>query len=187
MQLILLAVLVLVLQCIIIAKNELALEKFGDFMGRFVLAFALLFLIELGVIIKVGSAIGAFATITVLFAFMVIGAMLVKARFKMALLELQNNPNPSLQILWTPIAGFFFIFPGFISDIVALLLLLPPVQRMVMDLLNKKLHAHSMKSAGFSYSSSKTRSGSSESASSSGGRTIDATCTEIQDEEIDHK
>ncbi len=156
-------------------------------MGRFVLAFALLFLIELGVIIKVGSAIGAFATITVLFAFMVLGAMLVKARFKLALLELQNNPNPSLQILWTPIAGFFFIFPGFISDIIAVLLLMPPVQRMVMDFLNKKLQNRAMKSTGFSYSSSKTRTESSESNSSSGGRTIDATCTEIHDEEIDHK
>ncbi len=156
-------------------------------MGRFVLAFALLFLIELGVIIKVGSAIGAFATITVLFAFMVIGAMLVKARFKMALLELQNNPNPSLQILWTPIAGFFFIFPGFISDIIAILLLLPPVQKMVMEFLNKRLQAHAMKSSGFSYSSSRTRANDSESADSSGGRTIDATCTEIHDEEIDQK
>ena len=158
-------------------------------MGRFVLVFALLFLIELGVIIKVGTAIGAFATITVLFAFMVIGAMLVKARFKMALLELQNNPNPSLQILWTPIAGFFFIFPGFISDVIAVLLLLPPVQRLVMDFIDNRIRARKMKAGGFSYSShsSNTQANSSDSANSSGGRTIDATCTEIHDEENDSK
>ena len=159
-------------------------------MGRFVLVFALLFLIELGVIIKVGSAIGAFATITVLFAFMVIGAMLVKARFKKALLELQNNPNPSLKMLWTPIAGFFFIFPGFISDVIAVLLLLPPVQTMVMAFINNRVRAHSMKtSGGFSYTShsSNTQANSSNSANSSGGRTIDATCTEIHDEENEHK
>ena len=106
-------------------------------MGRFLLALVVLFVLELIVIIKVGSHIGAFATLTVLFCFMVLGAVLVKLRFRQALLELQNNQIPSMHILWLPLSGFFFIFPGFISDIFAVMLLLPPVQKFLAAFIKK--------------------------------------------------
>ena len=153
-------------------------------MGRFLLALVVLFVLELIVIIKVGSHIGAFATLTVLFCFMVLGAVLVKLRFRQALLELQNNQIPSMHILWLPLSGFFFIFPGFISDIFAVMLLLPPVQKFLAAFIKKYFRITGMSATrgGFSYEAhTKTH----------GGRTIDATYVEVPEEEnnpqIEHK
>lgn len=151
-------------------------------MGRFIAAFAVLFVLELAVIIKVGSHLGALATLTALFAFMVLGAVLVKLRIKQALLELQNNQQPSLHIMWLPISGFFFIFPGFISDLIAVLLLFPKVQRFIERKIKKRM--------GGGFFSQQSASGSAfhsefYSSSSSGGRTIEGSCTEVHDESND--
>ncbi|MCI6796310.1 MAG: FxsA family protein [Succinatimonas sp.] len=145
-------------------------------MGRFIAAFAVLFVLELAVIIKVGTHLGALATLTALFAFMVLGAVLVKLRFKQALLELQNNQQPSLHIMWLPISGFFFIFPGFLSDLIAVLLLFPKIQRFIEEQIKKRTG-----SGQFSQQSS--FHASFHSNSSSTGRTIEGSCTEVRDED----
>lgn len=145
-------------------------------MGRFIAAFAVLFVLELAVIIKVGTHLGALATLTALFAFMVLGAVLVKLRFKQALLELQNNQQPSLHIMWLPISGFFFIFPGFLSDLIAVLLLFPKIQRFIEEQIKKRTG-----SGQFSQQSS--FHASFHSTSSSTGRTIEGSCTEVRDED----
>lgn len=151
-------------------------ERKEKFMGRFVAAFAVLFVLELAVIIKVGSHLGALATLTALFAFMVLGAVLVKLRFKQALLELQNNQQPSLHIMWLPISGFFFIFPGFISDLIAVLLLFPKIQRFIEEKIKKRAGSGQ-------FSEQSSFHASFHSNSSSTGRTIEGSCTEVRDED----
>lgn len=100
-------------------------------MGRIVLGLLVLFVLELVVLIKIGSAIGALTCISLMFLAMVVGAALVKFRAKALMEEVGKSHNVNIQLLWLPLAGFFFIFPGFISDIIAVLLLLPPVENLI--------------------------------------------------------
>ncbi len=91
-------------------------------MTRIILFLFIFFLIEVAVIIRVGSAIGAFAAITWLFLDLFIGA----AIFKLSLRRLtgRQGDGPG-NLLTLPVAGFLFFFPGFISDALALLFLIP--------------------------------------------------------------
>ncbi len=143
-------------------------------MRQLILALFILFVVELVVIIEVGSHIGALYTVTALFVFMLLGVALVKARFRAAFIEMQDNPRPSLHILWIPLAGFFMLIPGFVSDAIGLLLLIPAVQhfleRRITDAIN---HG---KTFWFYGQSGHTRDN---------GRIIDAEYTEIHEERSD--
>ena len=46
---------------------------------------------------------------------------------------MQQMQRIDISIIWLPLAGFLFIFPGFISDVLALILLVPPVHSFVGD------------------------------------------------------
>jgi UPF0716 protein FxsA len=100
-------------------------------MKNIFLALFVLFILELIVLIQVGSALGALTTITIMFVAMVIGSFLVKMRFAQIVNQIREQQRLDLSIFWIPLAGFLFIFPGFISDILALLLLLPPLQNFI--------------------------------------------------------
>lgn len=152
-------------------------------MGRFILFFLILFVLELFVIIQVGSALGALTALTMLFVSMILGAFIVKLRFRQALLELQNNGRPSLHILWLPMAGFFFLFPGFISDLIAVLLLLPPVQHALESFMRTRVRGFTFTQGGFTASSSNSANGENY----SGGRTFEGSFTEVTDEALEHK
>jgi UPF0716 protein FxsA len=103
---------------------------------------ALLFLvvpfIELYVLIQVGHAIGAPETILLLIAVSMVGAWLVK-REGLATLErvrrrVDAGEVPGRELvdgLLVLLAGVLLITPGFLSDVVGILLLLPPVRAVV--------------------------------------------------------
>lgn len=83
-------------------------------------------MLELVSIIKVGAAIGAFNAILWLIADVVLGIWLVKNSFRSLIGNLALNPlsfSKSKNSLFV-IAGLFFAFPGFITDIIALTLAL---------------------------------------------------------------
>lgn len=95
-------------------------------------------LLELYVIIEVGGAIGVPATIALLFADSVLGAMLLRSqgravwqRFNNALAE---NRMPAREVFdgaMVIVGGTLLLTPGFITDVVGLLLLLPPTRHVV--------------------------------------------------------
>ncbi|MGN1281555.1 MAG: FxsA family protein [Succinivibrio sp.] len=95
-------------------------------MQKFVFSVFLFFVLELATIIQVGTVIGALNTILLLLVFFAIGCSLLRRRFSMIL----RGELPGDGLLFVPVAGILFIFPGFISDVMALLLLLPPVQKL---------------------------------------------------------
>lgn len=100
---------------------------------------ALLFLVvpfvELFLIIRVGEAIGAGATVGILVLISVVGAWLVKreglgvlrrARARMRMGEVPGNElTDGVSILF---AGALLLTPGFITDVLGILLLVPPVR-----------------------------------------------------------
>jgi UPF0716 protein FxsA len=103
-------------------------------------------LVELYVILKVGDAIGAVPTILLLAADSVLGSLLLRAqgrsvwrRFNEALATGRMPHREVLDGVLVIFGGAFLITPGFITDIVGLLLLLPPTRAVVRRLLVRRL------------------------------------------------
>jgi UPF0716 protein FxsA len=93
---------------------------------------------ELYVIIQVGQAIGALPTIAILLADSIIGSMLLRAqgrsawrRFNEALAAGRVPAREVLDGVLVIFGGAFLITPGFLTDIVGLILLLPPTRAVI--------------------------------------------------------
>jgi UPF0716 protein FxsA len=94
--------------------------------------------IELTVLIVVGHAIGVLATIALLILASLVGAALLRregARTLNAFVEALRTRRPPHQELLDGMliatAGVLIVLPGFVSDILGLLLLLPPTRAVV--------------------------------------------------------
>ena len=100
-----------------------------------VLIFIVVPLAELYVIIQVGQEIGALPTIAILVADSVIGSMLLRSqgraawqRFNAALAAGRPPAREVLDGVLVIFGGAFLITPGFLTDVIGLLLLLPPTR-----------------------------------------------------------
>jgi UPF0716 protein FxsA len=114
------------------------------------LALLVLFIVvplaELYVILKVGDAIGAIWTILLLAADSVLGSLLLRAqgrsvwrRFNAALAEGKMPHREVIDGVLVVFGGAFLITPGFITDVVGLVLLIPPTRSLVRRLLVSRL------------------------------------------------
>jgi UPF0716 protein FxsA len=95
-------------------------------------------IIELTVLIAVGHAIGVLATIGLLILTSLVGAVLLRregTRTLSAFVEALRSRRPPHRELLDGIlitaAGVLIILPGFVSDVLGLLLLLPPTRALV--------------------------------------------------------
>ncbi len=113
---------------------------------------ALLFLVvpiaELYVIVQVAHGIGALDTILLLIAISVAGAWLTKAAGMGVLKRLQRTVRdgrvPSAELVdggLVLFAGALMITPGFLSDCLAILLLLPPSRALVRRAVLRRIRA----------------------------------------------
>jgi UPF0716 protein FxsA len=103
-------------------------------------------LVELYVILKVGDAIGAVWTILLLAADSVLGSLLLRAqgrsvwrRFNNALAEGKMPHREVIDGVLVIFGGAFLITPGFVTDIVGLLLLLPPTRSLIRSAVVRRL------------------------------------------------
>jgi UPF0716 protein FxsA len=108
--------------------------------------FILVPLAELYVILKVGEAIGALWTILLLAADSVLGSLLLRAqgrsvwrRFNAALADGKMPHREVLDGVLVIFGGAFLVTPGFITDVVGLLLLVPPTRAVIRRLLVRRL------------------------------------------------
>lgn len=92
-------------------------------------------LAELYVLIQVGQAIGALPTIALLLADSVLGTVLVRSqgrqtwrRFNDALAAGRPPAKEVLDGAFVIFGGAFLITPGFLTDIIGIVLLLPPTR-----------------------------------------------------------
>ena len=104
-------------------------------MGLIVIALLLVPLAEIFVIIKVGGLIGAIPTITLLLAFSIAGGWLVSRegrnaweRFTETLAAGRVPARETADGALIVLAGALLVAPGFLTDLVGLFLLLPPVR-----------------------------------------------------------
>jgi UPF0716 protein FxsA len=103
-------------------------------------------LAELYVILKVGDAIGAVWTILLLAADSVLGSLLLRAqgrsvwrRFNAALGDGKMPHREVIDGVLVIFGGAFLITPGFITDVVGLVLLVPPTRAVIRRLLVSRL------------------------------------------------
>ncbi|MFZ0121519.1 MAG: FxsA family protein [Pseudonocardiaceae bacterium] len=95
-------------------------------------------IVELTVLIAVGHAIGVLATIGLLILTSLVGAVLLRSEGARALgavveaLRARRPPHRELlDGMLITAAGVLIIVPGFVSDLLGLLLLLPPIRSLV--------------------------------------------------------
>ena len=124
---------------------------------RILLLLFLLFpLAELALLIKVGSSLGVLPTILLLIISGMAGILLMRlagfatawrARERLARGELPEREM--LQGLMMAVAGGLLFLPGFISDIVALLLLFPPSRKFFLGFVGRRFEAQANRRRAF--------------------------------------
>jgi UPF0716 protein FxsA len=112
-------------------------------------------LAELYVILKVGDAIGALWTIALLAADSVLGSVLLRAqgrsvwrRFNETMAAGRVPHRELIDGVLVIFGGAFLITPGFLTDIVGLLLLLPPTRSVIRRILARRLGRRVVSSRG---------------------------------------
>ena len=112
--------------------------------------------IEIYTLIVVGGSIGALNAVLLILLTGLIGAYLLRNKGIKTLLDIKSNKKafePSadnfLKTLFTPIGGFLLLVPGFITDFMGILILLPLTRIFILGLffsylgsLNQKVNAN---------------------------------------------
>lgn len=111
-------------------------------MALLVILFIVVPLVELYVIIKIGSLIGVVPTLALLLADALLGSLLLRhqgrgawRRFNAALAERRFPGREVADGLLIAVGGTLLLTPGFITDIFGLVLLIPPTRAIVRRLL----------------------------------------------------
>jgi UPF0716 protein FxsA len=115
-----------------------------------VLLFIAVPIAELAVIIQVGQAIGVWWTIALLLADSILGSWLMRHQGRSAWrrfnVVVQEGRVPAREVLDGALVifgGALLLTPGFITDILGLILLIPPTRALVRGILARRL-AHRM-------------------------------------------
>jgi len=114
-------------------------------MALLVLLFLVVPIVELYVIIQVGQEIGALNTIGLLLVISVVGAWLAKREGTGVWRRLNQQVNagkvPGAELLdafLILLAGALLLTPGFLTDILAIVLLIPPTRALVRRVLRRR-------------------------------------------------
>lgn len=104
----------------------------------FALSFLILPLVEIALFIVVGRAIGVLPTLGLVLAAAVLGGLLLRAQGLGVINRMRNNVSagtiPGRQVfdaMLIGLAAILLVLPGFLSDIAALALLVPPVREAI--------------------------------------------------------
>jgi len=111
-------------------------------MGILVAIFIVVPIVEIYVIIQIGSLIGVWPTVTLLIADALLGSLLLRhqgrgawRRFNEALAERRFPGREVADGLLIAIGGTLLLTPGFVTDIFGAILLIPPTRALVRRLL----------------------------------------------------
>ena len=125
-------------------------------MGVFALLFLVVPLVELYVIIQVGQAIGALNTIGLLLLDSIVGGWLMKREGLSVFRRIQEQLNRGVVPGTAIVDGFLILFggalmltPGFLTDLLGISLLLPPVRAVVRRVLARRFTIVAANRGGF--------------------------------------
>ena len=110
---------------------------------RYFFLFLIIFpFIEIYTLIVIGGSIGAFNTMLWIFFSGIMGLYLLRNQGLKTLLDIQSKKSvfePTadnfLKTIFTPIGGFFLLIPGFITDVIGIMVLLPITRIFILGLL----------------------------------------------------
>ena len=110
---------------------------------RYFFLFLIIFpFIEIYTLIVIGGSIGAFNAMLWIFFSGIMGLYLLRNQGLKTLLDIQSKKyvfEPTadnfLKTIFTPIGGFFLLIPGFVTDVIGILILLPITRIFILGLL----------------------------------------------------
>ena len=118
-------------------------------MNSIILTIIIVPIIEIYLFIKIGSEIGAFTTIFLIFATAVIGIYYAKYEgintLRSGFQQLSKNETPAYEVISgaaIAFAALLLIIPGFATDILGFLLIFPITRRFFFNNLSKKFKSN---------------------------------------------
>ena len=125
-------------------------------MNTALLAIILIPILEIYLFIKIGSQIGAFNTISLIFITAIVG--IIYARFeglntlKSGLTQLVTNKLPAYEIISgaaIAFAALLLIIPGFATDLIGFLIIFPLTRKLIFGSLSKKFEKKDLRKKDF--------------------------------------
>jgi len=125
-------------------------------MSPILLSIILIPVIEIYLFIKIGSQIGAFNTISLIFITAIVGIYYAKYEglntFKSGFAQLLKNEMPAYELISgaaIAFAALLLIIPGFATDFVGFLLIIPFTRRVLLNQFSKKISKKNVKKNNF--------------------------------------
>ena len=114
-------------------------------MNTILLAIILVPAIEIYLLIKIGSQIGAITTISLIFTTAIVGIYYAKYEglntLKSGFLQLSKNQSPTYEVISgaaIAFAALLLIIPGFATDLIGFLLIFPFTRKIIFQRFSKK-------------------------------------------------
>jgi len=114
-------------------------------MNSILITLILVPIIEIYLLIKIGSQIGAITTILLIFTTAIVGVYYAKYEgintLKSGFLQLSKNQSPSYEVVSgaaIAFAALLLIIPGFVTDIVGFFLIFPISRKFIFEKLSNK-------------------------------------------------
>ena len=125
-------------------------------MNTVLLAVILIPIVEIYLFIKIGSQIGAFTTIFLVFFTAVVGVYYARYEgintLKSGMTQIIKNQIPAHELISGAAIAFaavLLIIPGFATDLIGFLLIIPITRRLILGKLNKKFENKETKKSNF--------------------------------------
>ena len=114
-------------------------------MNSFILLILLIPIVEIYLFIKIGSQIGAFNTISLIFITAIVGLYYAKYEglntLRSAINQIVKNEDPIYEIISgaaLAFAAILMILPGFLTDVIGLLIIFPWTRKILLRNIPKK-------------------------------------------------
>ena len=125
-------------------------------MNTVLLAVILIPIVEIYLFIKIGSQIGAFSTIFMVFFTAVVGVYYAKYEgintLRSGMMQIFKNQIPAHELISgaaIAFAAILLIIPGFATDLIGFLLIIPITRKLILGRLNKKFENKETKKSNF--------------------------------------
>ena len=125
-------------------------------MSSIILALILIPVIEIYLLIKIGSQIGAIYTIALVFLTAIVGFYYAKYEgintLKSGFVQLSKNETPAYEVISgaaIAFAALLLIIPGFATDIIGFLIIFPVTRKIFLKKFSKKFNSRKTKKNDF--------------------------------------
>ena len=125
-------------------------------MNSILLLIILIPAVEIYLFIKIGSQIGAFTTILLIFTTAIVGVYYAKYEglntLKSGFMQLSKNQSPTYEMISgaaIAFAAILLIFPGFATDIIGFLIIFPITRKLIFNRFSKRLKPKSTEKNNF--------------------------------------